>query len=215
MPDPHCVPCPQSLHGLPGRHRARAGAAPAAAGDAQRTHVSTQTKRVDSPRGRRRAARGVTLIEIAVTLAVVATLSTLGASGFSSLLGRARATSDANDLLNAFELTRAEAAKRGRRVTMLPVGGDWANGWTVFVDVDANRRVDPGEPVVLVHPALARTTRVATDTTPGYVAFAASGMPQQYNGGFLAATIELCDTATSRSIVLAKTGRPRVVMGSC
>jgi type IV fimbrial biogenesis protein FimT len=159
--------------------------------------------------------RGVTLVEIAVALAVVATLSTLGASGFGTLLGRARATSDANDLLNGLELTRAEAAKRGRRVTMLPANGDWSNGWTVFVDLDGNRRIDPGEPVVLVHPALARTTRVLTNTTPGYVAFAASGMPQQYNGGFLAATIELCDTGTSRSIVLAKTGRPRVVMGSC
>lgn len=159
--------------------------------------------------------RGVTLVEMAVALAVVATLSTMGAAGFASLIGRSRATTDANDLLNAIELTRSEAAKRGRRVTMLPIGADWSNGWTVFVDFDGNRRIDPGEPVVLVHSPLARTTRVVTNTTPGYIAFAASGMPQQYNGGFLAATIELCDSGTSRSIVLAKTGRPRVVMASC
>jgi type IV fimbrial biogenesis protein FimT len=179
------------------------------------SNARTAAPRGDPAQSIRRMSNGVTLVEIAVALAVVATLSTLGASGFGTLLGRARATSDANDLLNGLELTRAEAAKRARRVTMLPANGDWSNGWTVFVDLDANRRVDPGEPVVLVHPALARTTRVVTNTTPGYIAFAASGMPQQYNGGFLAATIELCDTGTSRSIVLAKTGRPRVVIGSC
>lgn len=159
--------------------------------------------------------RGVTLVELAVGVAVVAILGALGAASYSNVIGRTRAANDANDLLNAIELTRAEAAKRGRRVTMLPTGGDWTNGWSVFVDLDANRRVDPGEPLISVHAPLARTTRITTNTTPGYIAFSASGMPQQYNGGFLAATIQLCDSGTARSVVIAKTGRPRVVSGSC
>src|SRR5689334_15043751 len=158
---------------------------------------------------------GMTLVEIAVTFSVVAILATAGVVGFGGVIGRARATGDASDLLHAIELARAEATKRGRRVTLLPNAGDWSKGWTLFVDLDANRRVDPAEPVVVVHGALARTTRVLTDTTPGYIAFAPTGMPQQYSGGFLAATIQLCDTGTSRSIVLAKSGRPRVVTGTC
>ncbi len=158
---------------------------------------------------------GITLVEVAVTFSVVAILAAAGAVGFGGVIGRARATGDANDLLHAIELTRSEAAKRGRRVTLLPNGGDWGKGWTLFADLDANRRVDPGEPVIAVHAALARTTRILTDTTPGYIAFAPTGMPQQYSGGFLAATIQLCDTGTSRSIVLAKSGRPRIVTGSC
>lgn len=148
-------------------------------------------------------------------VALVAILAALGAASYGNVIGRTRATSDANDLLNAIELTRAEAAKRGRLITLLPTGGDWANGWTVFVDLDANRRVDAGEPVVVVHAPLARTTRIATNTTPGYVAFAASGMPRQYNGAFLAATITLCDSGTSRAVVIAKSGRPRIAAGTC
>jgi type IV fimbrial biogenesis protein FimT len=166
-----------------------------------------------APVAARRA--GFTVVELMVALAVAGILGTLGAASFGGVIGRTRVTGDSNDLLNAIELTRSEAAKRGRRVTMLPVRGDWAAGWTIFVDLDGNRQVDAGEPVIAMHPPLARTTRVIANTTPGYIAFAANGMPQQYTGGFLAATLALCDAGTARSIVLAKTGRPRVVAGVC
>ena len=161
------------------------------------------------------SARGITLVEIVTALAIVGILGTLGAVGYAGVIGRTRANNEANNLLNAIELTRSEAAKRGRRVTLLPARGDWAAGWTVFVDLDANRQVDPGEPVILIHPSLNGTTRVIVNTTPGYIAFAPNGMPQQYSGAFLAATIGLCDAGASRSVVLAKTGRPRVTVGSC
>jgi type IV fimbrial biogenesis protein FimT len=167
-----------------------------------------RTRRIAGP-------RGFTLVELVTALAIVGILGTLGAVGYGGVIGRTRVVGEANDLLNAMELTRSEAAKRGRRVTLLPTRGDWTAGWTVFVDSDGNRQVDPGEPVILVHPPLHRTTRVIANTTPGYIAFAPSGMPQQYSGGFLAATIGLCDAGTARSIVLAKTGRPRIAAASC
>ncbi|MEP6702731.1 MAG: GspH/FimT family protein, partial [Betaproteobacteria bacterium] len=154
-------------------------------------------------------------VELTVTLAILVILGTLGATGYGSVIGRARVTGDSGDLLNAIELTRSEAVKRGRRVTMLPNRGDWSAGWTIFVDTNGNRQVDPGESVILIHPAMSGTTRVIANTTPGYVAFAATGMPQQYSGGFLAATIGLCDSGTARSVVLAKTGRPRIVAATC
>ena len=167
-------------------------------------------------RPRRAQSRtGFTVVELMVALAVAGILGTLGAASYGSVIGRTRVTGDSNALLNAIELTRSEAAKRGRRVTLLPAQGDWSAGWTVFVDVNANRQVDAGEPVIAVRAPLHRTTRVVTNTTPGYIAFAGNGTPQQYGGGFLAATIALCDAGTARSIVLAKTGRPRVVAGSC
>jgi type IV fimbrial biogenesis protein FimT len=159
--------------------------------------------------------RGFTLVELVTALAIVGILSTLGAVGYAGVIGRTRVGSEANDLLNAMEVTRSEAAKRGRRVTMLPTRGDWAAGWTVFVDLDGNRQADPGEPVILAHPPLHPKTRVITNTTPGYIAFAPNGLPQQYSGAFLAATIGLCEAGTSRSVVLAKSGRPRVNSGNC
>src|SRR5258706_3361568 len=161
------------------------------------------------------ASAGFSAVEIMVVLAVLAILSGMGAISFASVSGKTRVATDAGSLLNAIELTRSEAAKRGRRVTLLPTRGDWAAGWTVFVDLDGNRQVDPDEPVIMVQQPLKATTRIVANTTPGYIAFAGSGMPQLYNGGFLAATVTLCDTGNGRSVVLAKTGRPRVATIAC
>lgn len=166
-------------------------------------------------RRRRFGGAGFGLIEFLVALAIIAILSGLGAASYSGVTGRTRVTGDAGDLLLAIELTRSEAAKRNARVTLLPVGSDWAGGWTIFVDSNANRAVDPGEPVIHRHAPLKTSTRVITNTTPGYIAFGPSGMPQQYNGAFLAATLGFCDTGVARSVVLARSGRPRMVSGKC
>jgi type IV fimbrial biogenesis protein FimT len=161
------------------------------------------------------AGAGFGLIEFLVALAIIAILSGLGAASYSGVTGRTRVTGEASDLLHAIELTRSEATKRNTRVTLLPVNGDWAAGWTVFVDTNGNRQVDPGEPLIHSHAHLQPSTRVITNTTPGYIAFGPAGMPQQYSGAFLAATLALCDTGVSRGVVLAKSGRPRTVSGNC
>lgn len=158
---------------------------------------------------------GFGLIEFLVALAIIAILSGLGAAGYSTVTGRTRVAVAASELLHAIELTRSEAAKRGVRVTLLPVRGDWTAGWTIFVDSNGNRLVDPGEPLLYSHAFLNPATKLMTNTTPGYIAFGAGGMPQQYNGAFLAATLTLCDGGVSQSIVVAKSGRPRLVSGSC
>ncbi|MBK9605486.1 MAG: GspH/FimT family pseudopilin [Betaproteobacteria bacterium] len=166
-------------------------------------------------RRRRRAGTGFGLIEFLIALAIVAILSGVGAAGYRGVTGRTSVAVESGDLLHAIELTRSEAAKRGVRVTLLPVAGDWAAGWTVFVDTNGNRQVDAGEPLILAHARLRSSTRVVANTTPGYIAFGAAGTPQQYSGAFLAATLTLCDAGVSRSIVLARTGRPRTVPGNC
>lgn len=161
------------------------------------------------------AAAGFTAVELLVAVAVVAVLSGLGAASYRDITGRTRAAGAAADLLHAVELTRSEALKRGARVTLLPAAGDWTAGWMVFVDSNANRRWDPGEPVILRHEALAPSTRLTANTTPGYIAFGAGGMPQQYSGAFLAATLSICDAGAGRSLVLARSGRPRMVSATC
>ncbi|MFS8085171.1 MAG: GspH/FimT family pseudopilin [Acidobacteriota bacterium] len=161
------------------------------------------------------ASAAFSLVELLVALAIIAILSGLGAASYSSVTGRTRVIGEANDLLLAIELTRSEAVKRSTRVTLLPVGADWSAGWTVFVDSNGNRQVDPREPLIYSHARLKPSTRVTTNTTPGYIAFGPAGVPQQYSGAFLAATLTFCDTGVSRSVVLARSGRPRVVSGTC
>lgn len=150
-----------------------------------------------------------------VAVAMVAVLAGLSATSFSGATGRTRVTTDASDLLNAIQVARSEAMKRQVRVTVAPVDSAWTSGWLVFIDSNGNRRWDAGEPVLLRHRSLATTTALTTDTTPGYVAFGSLGRPIQYSGAFLAGTIAFCDNRVSKSVVIAKSGRPRVQTGVC
>lgn len=151
-----------------------------------------------------------------VAVAIIAILAGIGAASFAGISARVRVASDASDLLHAIELTRAEGMTRRARITLAPAdAGAWTSGWIVFIDSNGNRRWDAGEPVIYRHPALTQTTTVTNDTTPGYIAFGSQGRPVQYGGAFLAGTIALCDAHVARSIVLAKSGRARLVAGSC
>lgn len=92
---------------------------------------------------------GFSLIELMVTVAIVAILASLAAPSFSSLIASNRASSAASALQVSLSLARSEAVKRGAdaRVTVAANGaaGTWSNGWTVFVDktTDANGGVGP------------------------------------------------------------------------
>lgn len=69
---------------------------------------------------RRSRLRGVTLIELLVTLAVVAILLTLGVGAFRTLIANAKMTNAANSLIGHLQFARSEAVKRNRRVEVCP-----------------------------------------------------------------------------------------------
>jgi type IV fimbrial biogenesis protein FimT len=159
--------------------------------------------------------QGFTLVEMLIVLVIIGIMTTVAVPSFSELLGRHRLAAGVNDLHAAILLARSEAVKRGTVVAVRPVQGNWANGWTVATDPDADGRLDPGEVVLLQHEALARTTRVTADTTPGYIAFGLDGESRRNNGGFLAATLTLCDAGKTSSLVMARGGRVRLSKGTC
>ncbi|SET73573.1 type IV fimbrial biogenesis protein FimT [Marinobacter segnicrescens] len=88
-------------------------------------------------RGRSRSA-GFTIIELMITLAVLAIILTIGIPSFRTLIENNRVTSQANTLLSAVNLARTEAIKRGTEVTLLAEAGGFANGYCVTVGNYAN-----------------------------------------------------------------------------
>lgn len=95
-------------------------------------------------------ARGFTLIELMVTIAVLAVLASLALPSMQSVIESNRLTTQANSLLTAFQLARSEAVKLNREVRIcardssdpLGCGNSWSDGWVVsFVGDDGDRKV--------------------------------------------------------------------------
>ncbi|WP_200843711.1 GspH/FimT family pseudopilin [Pantoea sp. 18069] len=124
------------------------------------------------PTLRMRRAAGLTLIEILVTLSIVAILTAIAVPSFKPMLDRWRVRQSEGAITDTIRLARSEAIKRGGNVviqkmpdntdgcTLAPAAADWGCGWQVFVDSDANGSYSAGEEVLLsarVPPGMAVT----------------------------------------------------------
>lgn len=79
----------------------------------------------------RRAVGGFTLIEIMLTLAVLAILVTLAVPAFQALILSQRTKTAANDAYYALLYARSEAIKANAQVQVEARGADFSAGWEV------------------------------------------------------------------------------------
>ncbi len=95
---------------------------------------------------------GFTLVELMVTIAVLAILLAIAIPSFNGLLSAGRLTSTSNELVAALQMARAESIRRNKRAIVCGSsdGADCAassswSGWLVFVDADGNGAPAAGE----------------------------------------------------------------------
>ena len=93
---------------------------------------------------------GFTMVELMVTVAIMAVLLTIAAPSFSEIMLSTRLASFANSFIASAQLARSEAIKRNAQVrvcrsttsTSCASSGGWQQGWVVFLDRNGNGAVD-------------------------------------------------------------------------
>lgn len=74
---------------------------------------------------------GFTLIELMVTVSLLAILAGLATPSFREMVASQRLRTAAFGLVSDLTLARSEAVKRGASVSLTPVSDAWAGGWRV------------------------------------------------------------------------------------
>ena len=135
---------------------------------------------------------GFTLIELMVTVAVLAILVAIALPSYQAFVLNSRMTAQANDFLTSLLLTRSEAVKSNAAVTMSARNGNWASGWQI---------ADAGGNVLREYSALGGASSLGGATTITF----------QPNGQAVTTTFNLCNPNTriapGRNINVEVSGR--------
>lgn len=177
-------------------------------------------------------ARGFTLIELMVTIAIAAILAGLAVPSFQDLIASNRLKSHASSLLSSLLLARGEAIKRNSRVVLCKSAdgstctatGGWQQGWIVFHDytddttaaTNNNGTLDISEAVIQRQgPLTGDFVLTGNSSVTNYVSYSSIGATKfKASEAFQAGTFTICQRSVNngkaREIVISATGRPRI-----
>jgi type IV fimbrial biogenesis protein FimT len=158
-------------------------------------------------------ARGFSLLELMVVLALALGLAALAVPSYQGLLQRWALSTEAQALVEDLRHARAQALARGQPVSVCPsVDGqvcathaDWGQGWLIFLDADGNR-VLAGEDRVLRQHRVAASIESITSNSGA----SRAGLTYQPNGQARAAGQGLSlrgAAAGSRLVCISMQGR--------
>ena len=90
---------------------------------------------------------GFTLIELMVTITLVAIVMGIGVPSYQNLVVKNRIQTQADEIRSSLAMARVEAIRRGLRVRVCPgtngcVGANWHEGWNSFVDRNSDNTRD-------------------------------------------------------------------------
>jgi len=180
------------------------------------------------------AQRGLTMIELLISMLILGILSAIAVPSFQKLIVSSSITSDANSLMSDLAIARSEAARTGGPVTVcLTSNGTscatstsvgWSMGRIVFTDNATGGTVgtvDSGETVLRYTATIANS---ANNITPGnlphstYITYTSTGIVSGLATG-TDATFKICRGTTSKypgtMVTISVTGRASSAATTC
>jgi type IV fimbrial biogenesis protein FimT len=143
---------------------------------------------------------GFTLVELMITLAVMAIVAAIAVPSMQSSRQNALLRTTTNDLVMAINTARSQALNRRIDVQINAAGGDWSNGWAVQYDYPASTPMNQREPNINV----AKNGEVVIKEQNGItnILFRANGF---VDGGEV--RFELCGNGRLRVIQVSPLGK--------
>lgn len=174
--------------------------------------------------------RGVTVLELMVTLTVIILLAGLALPPFSSLLVRQELVAETNTLRGALSSVRQKAISVGHPVSICagdPEGGCtglWSLGeWVVFLDPDHDGDWEATDSVIYHGQVPDSVSVTANGPLRSALVYMAAGHSEWVSGGFGAGRLRVCVDdniePNARELVVSASGRVRLESrdfdGSC
>lgn len=176
---------------------------------------------------RHNRAWGFSLIELMVTIAIVAILLAVAFPSFEGSLRSNRVATTANELMGSLSLARSEALRNpGGAVvctssngTACDTSSDWNDGWIVWIDTSGDGLLDAGERIVRYVQTSDKLdlTATAAVVSPTVIGFDARGRVSDN----VARNFVLQPTACTagqpfrRTLALTPTGRAQLSKANC
>lgn len=158
---------------------------------------------------------GFTLVEAMVTLAVAAILLTWAVPSMQSFIVRNQMSTEVNNFMASLYLARSEAVKRLRDVSLCPTANgaacanstNWAQGWMVYVNMDANNAFTPGDIIIQINPSIP----LSNTASGNRLTFNPRGSSNSDSFNFA----DSSGLAPPRCVTLSSAGRAYANVGAC